>query len=219
MSEWAGDRHSREVISKEQILYHVSAINGILSQYSKDSDLQDDLKNTEVQNAIKHWTGEKRLPAEEAMRFEDNYRIMAVMRKVQRLQQACKLIGLGTPLDHITQKKDSLSPEIVSGLLSASEKMNKAKSPTSKASDSNAVTKSASAQVNSRPSKQQTSTKLGDNKVPTASSVQSIKSEGNLKSEPQASTANNVRSDTTSYAIVAFVAVAAILIYYLNNYI
>ena len=121
---WAtgADRESESTLTEEQINYYVTAINGILGQFSRDSDLQEDLEETEVKAAIKHWTGEKRLPAEEAMRFQDNYRIMGVMRKIQKLQQACKSLGIAVPLDHVVHKREIVSPEIIAPLIASAKR-------------------------------------------------------------------------------------------------
>lgn len=73
-------------------------VQGVLEALSKDALLQMDLKDPEVIAAIDHWTGKTRLSTEEASRFEENYRVMQVMGKLQRLQAECREAGIGVPI-------------------------------------------------------------------------------------------------------------------------
>ncbi|CAM9999745.1 unnamed protein product [Discosporangium mesarthrocarpum] len=61
--------------------------------------LQDDLQHPDVRKALAHWTGERRMPKEEAEQLmEGNFRIQSVFPKLNELQHACRLAGISVPL-------------------------------------------------------------------------------------------------------------------------
>lgn len=101
------------VLTEERMRQLIASVDGLLGALARDDDFHDDLATPSVQKAMKHWTGECRLPAEEAQRFEDDFRVMAVLRKIAKLQQACRALRIGVPMDHIAAKRTSLAPELV----------------------------------------------------------------------------------------------------------
>jgi hypothetical protein len=117
---WSTNRKSENEVKIEKIRSNVRAVNGILSQLARDSDLQEDLSDSEVKLAMKHWTGEKRLPPEEAQRFQENYRVLATLGKIRKLQEACRELGVPVPLDHVISRKTELDSYVL-GLLKIPE--------------------------------------------------------------------------------------------------
>lgn len=74
-------------------------VNLVLEKLSKDEDLHDDLKLPEVKRAIQHWTGQNRLPAEEAVKLTDHRRVVYVLQRLQMLQSVSKEALIGVPFD------------------------------------------------------------------------------------------------------------------------
>lgn len=101
------------VLSEERVRQLVASVDGLLAALARDEDFHDDLATPSVQKAMKHWTGECRLSPEEAQGFEDDFRVMAVLRKIAKLQQACRALRMGIPMDHVTCRRSSLAPELV----------------------------------------------------------------------------------------------------------
>eukprot|EP00429_Kryptoperidinium_foliaceum_P096473 CAMPEP_0176251472 /NCGR_PEP_ID=MMETSP0121_2-20121125/35016_1 /TAXON_ID=160619 /ORGANISM="Kryptoperidinium foliaceum, Strain CCMP 1326" /LENGTH=200 /DNA_ID=CAMNT_0017591215 /DNA_START=18 /DNA_END=620 /DNA_ORIENTATION=+ len=56
--------------------------------------------------AVRHWSGEKRLPAEECEEWGQNPRLMMVLRELRQLQHACQLAGIKVPLNSVLAKSD-----------------------------------------------------------------------------------------------------------------
>ena len=79
---WSSDRNEMKIKNKEKIINQIININNILRQLAIDSNLTEDLLNETVLIAIKHWTNEKRLNIEEAKKLEDNYYVLAVLKKL-----------------------------------------------------------------------------------------------------------------------------------------
>lgn len=104
--------------SMERVKEMLKTVNGTLAHLAADNNLHDDLRDPQVQVAMKHWTGEKRLPpnSEEVLRFQDNYRVMSVLGKIQSLQAACKALGMAVPLDHVVQRKSELDMNLLRSL-------------------------------------------------------------------------------------------------------
>jgi hypothetical protein len=101
------------VLTEERVRQLVASVDGLLAALARDEDFHDDLATPSVQKAMKHWTGEHRLSAEEAQGFEDDFQVMAVLRKIAKLQQACRALRMGIPMDHVTYRRTSLAPELV----------------------------------------------------------------------------------------------------------
>jgi hypothetical protein len=77
----------------------LAVVEAGLARLHADRLFQDDLRDGEVAAALEHWSGTRRLPQHEAeRRFNDNYRVRAVLDKLRSLQAACAALGLGTPL-------------------------------------------------------------------------------------------------------------------------
>jgi hypothetical protein len=77
----------------------LAAVEAGLARLREDRLLQDDFRDGEVAAALEHWSGARRLPQHEAeRRFNENYRVLAVLDKLRSLQAACAAVGLGTPL-------------------------------------------------------------------------------------------------------------------------
>lgn len=79
---WSENRRKEISRSSNEILEKIDIVNAVLRQLAIDSDLTDDLNDSIVQIAIKHWTNEKRLSINEAKKLEDNYRVIAVLKKL-----------------------------------------------------------------------------------------------------------------------------------------
>lgn len=113
MSSWSDNRSREERPSIEKLRSELAAVNGILLLLSRDDDLHEDLSDSEVRAAMLHWTGEKRLSPDEALRFQDNYRVMSVLKKIQTLQAACRALGIPIPMDHLVQRRPELSKDLL----------------------------------------------------------------------------------------------------------
>lgn len=113
MSSWS-DRERDSKPSDEEIKKRVRDVNGVLNHLANDENLHEDMRDPAVMVALKHWTGEKRLPpdSEELNHFQDNYRIMATLGKIQHMQAVCRALGIGIPLDHIVHRKTELDASI-----------------------------------------------------------------------------------------------------------
>lgn len=57
---------------------------------------------------MKHWTGENRLPPEQAEKLMGDFRVLAVLHKIKALQTACQRAGLPVPLDKVLRRETSL---------------------------------------------------------------------------------------------------------------
>jgi len=57
---------------------------------------------------MKHWTGENRLPPEQAEKLMGDYRVLVVLHKIKALQTACQRAGLPVPLDKVLWRETSL---------------------------------------------------------------------------------------------------------------
>ncbi|CAM9808545.1 unnamed protein product, partial [Phaeothamnion confervicola] len=77
-------------------------VNKLLLALKRDAPFQDYLKDPAVMRALRHWTGEERLPPEEAQSLtEDNYRVEAVFSRISALQAACHDAGISVPLNAV----------------------------------------------------------------------------------------------------------------------
>ena len=114
MSSWS-DREKEKGPSTEKIKKGISEVNGVLNHLANDRNLHDDLQDPTVKVALMHWTGEKRLDpnSEVVLGFQDNYRIMSTLGKIQRLQAACRSLGIGVPFDHVVQRKPELDKKFL----------------------------------------------------------------------------------------------------------
>ena len=110
---WSQNRHkSKDDLDAERrrMLNGIEGVNGCLKMLAKDKDFQEDLKNTTVRKALKHWTGEARLPPDEAQEiFSDNYRIHSVLEKLRKVQFYSNQIGIPVPLDHLLAGESQLN--------------------------------------------------------------------------------------------------------------
>mmetsp|Transcript_8250 Transcript_8250/g.22690 ORF Transcript_8250/g.22690 Transcript_8250/m.22690 type:complete len:209 (+) Transcript_8250:74-700(+) len=62
----------------------------------------------EARKALRHWSGEKRLPPEECEEWEHNPRIMSVLRELRQLQHACQQASMKVPLQAVLARQDEL---------------------------------------------------------------------------------------------------------------
>ncbi len=77
--------------------------------FSKDEDLQDDLKLSNVRMALDHWSGIKRMPPEiYSKRLETDRRVNAVYPKLKLLQSVCMQANMKVPLDHMLDGRSEL---------------------------------------------------------------------------------------------------------------
>jgi hypothetical protein len=88
---WSDERAKEDKRSAKEIIEKITVVNAVLRKLAMDSDLTEDLNDTTVQIAIKHWTNEKRLNVEDAKLLEDNYRVLAVLKKLVRIISAPSL--------------------------------------------------------------------------------------------------------------------------------
>ena len=58
--------------------------------------------------AMKHWTAERRLPAEEAEKLMQDYNVMAALMKIKALQTACQRAGIPVPLHEVLRRQTSV---------------------------------------------------------------------------------------------------------------
>lgn len=79
---WSSHRTKENQRNATEIIEKIEVVNAVLRQLAVDSDLTDDLTDPVVQIAIKHWTNEKRLNGQEIKILEDNYRVLAVLKKL-----------------------------------------------------------------------------------------------------------------------------------------
>lgn len=113
MDNWSENREKVSGVPKAVKLQKIGQINAVLRMLANDEDLQDDLKQKDVITAIKHWTNQKRLSHEEALKLQDNRRVLYVLQKFQVLQQVCKEGGIAVPLDHLMTGQKELSNEFI----------------------------------------------------------------------------------------------------------
>eukprot|EP01035_Chromulina_nebulosa_P018447 gene18447-24154_t len=107
---WSENRSSNKNIEPpKKRLEKLSIVNGVLKKLSEDDDLHDDLKFKNVQVAINHWTGVKRLNAQDVTKLFENRRVVYVYQRVQMIQHACLTAGIPVPFDHFVNKKDHLN--------------------------------------------------------------------------------------------------------------
>jgi hypothetical protein len=111
---WGTNRKSDPTKSKEQILHDLRQVNAVLQQLAFDSGLTDDLKDHHVGRAMKHWTNEHRLPHEEALQFQDNYRVVSVLQKINLLQNCCRQAGITVPLELFIARRPEMGVEFLS---------------------------------------------------------------------------------------------------------
>lgn len=94
---WSEGRNAVNILEndskKKKVIEGVRGVNELLAKFSRDEDLKSDLKLAEVNDAILHWTNVKRKSPEEAARFEDNYRVISVLQKIQQLQSVCQQLN------------------------------------------------------------------------------------------------------------------------------
>jgi len=84
---------------EDTINHWMERVSGVLEAMSKDKNLQEDLRDSEVMAAMSHWTGECRLPADvAARRFNDNGRVKEVMSKLHLLTSASQEANMGVPI-------------------------------------------------------------------------------------------------------------------------
>lgn len=110
---WSEGREKDINATPKKNIKNLKAINDVLKKLSEDSDLKEDLGRSDVKEALLHWTNVKRLSPEESQKFEDNYRISAVLQKLQTFQHVCNLCGITVPFDHFLESKSELSNELV----------------------------------------------------------------------------------------------------------
>jgi hypothetical protein len=83
---WSDEREKQSLRTSKEIIEKITIVNAVLRKLAMDSDLTEDLSDSTVQIAIKHWTNEKRLNVEDAKLLEDNYRVLAVLKKLVSCQ-------------------------------------------------------------------------------------------------------------------------------------
>ena len=110
---WSENRAKESGPSIESLKDKVKSINAVLTKLSKDEDLHDDLKMPDVQKALQHWTGQKRLPPEEAEYLRDHRRSIYVLQRLQMLQMVCQEAGVKVPLDLMLEGKPRLPDSMI----------------------------------------------------------------------------------------------------------
>ncbi len=118
MSWSEGREKHRDPPSPAILKEKLRQVDAVLQMFSKDEDLQDDLKMGEVKRALKHWTGESRLPPEEALMLQDHRRVVYVLQRLQILQQVCREAGIKVPLDLMLKGCQGLPEAFVANILS-----------------------------------------------------------------------------------------------------
>jgi hypothetical protein len=117
MSWSEGRDKSSQQPSPEVLKGKLRQVDAVLEMFARDDDLQDDLKMREVKRAIKHWTGEVRLPTEEALALQDHRRVVYVLQRLQILQQVCREAGIKVPLDLMINGSRKLPDSFVATIL------------------------------------------------------------------------------------------------------
>ena len=86
-----------------------SAAVKVLESLSQDELFQNDLKDSVVQQTLRHWTerdASKRLHPEEARnRFNDNYKVKNVFRRIKQLEVVCKEVPMKISLKAVLAAK------------------------------------------------------------------------------------------------------------------
>mmetsp|Transcript_62092 Transcript_62092/g.134776 ORF Transcript_62092/g.134776 Transcript_62092/m.134776 type:complete len:262 (-) Transcript_62092:20-805(-) len=77
----------------------------VLKLLKADESLHDLLERPEVLRAVKHWTGEERLPLEQCDDWEADSNVMSVLNKFKRLQFVCRRAGSGVPLQAVLERR------------------------------------------------------------------------------------------------------------------
>lgn len=114
---WSDDRSKGEKkLSLETRRNHLRQVNLVLEKLSKDEDLHDDLKLSEVKQAIKHWTGQNRLPPEEAVKLTDHRRVVYVLQRLQMLQSVCKEALISVPFEQFISGASQIPDALATSL-------------------------------------------------------------------------------------------------------
>eukprot|EP00930_Biecheleria_cincta_P000303 TRINITY_DN10065_c0_g1_i1.p1 TRINITY_DN10065_c0_g1~~TRINITY_DN10065_c0_g1_i1.p1 ORF type:complete len:197 (+),score=32.22 TRINITY_DN10065_c0_g1_i1:35-625(+) len=81
----------------------------VLVALQRHDSFQNALQDPAVVKAVKHWTGEQRLPPEECEDWRSNPAIMMVLSEFRRLEHHCRAAGLKVPLATVLSGSDELS--------------------------------------------------------------------------------------------------------------
>ena len=89
----------------ETYYYYPPSIRVILLGLEQDAFFQTDLDASIVKTAIQHWTNEKRLSNEQALKLNDQYQVKQVLMKLRHLQAECKRLDMKMPPEALQSVK------------------------------------------------------------------------------------------------------------------
>ena len=97
-------------MAQEKYSNFPEVVKKALQNLENDEFFQTDLKTPLIQEAIEHWLGINRLPAEIAEeKFNDDYRVRQAFMKIKTLQDLCVQEKVTFPIDFILKKSKKAS--------------------------------------------------------------------------------------------------------------
>lgn len=145
---WSSNREKEAGVPLSVRRERLRQIDLVLQKLAADEDLHDDLLLPEVEKAINHWTGAKRLPPEEAVALQDHRRVVYVLQQIQLLQAQCKQAQIPVPFELFLNRCPGVPDELARRLFGAdiipseaeiatiAEKTSKSEKTSTKAADS-----------------------------------------------------------------------------------
>jgi hypothetical protein len=117
---WSDDRTKASGVPLSVRKENLRHVNLVLQKLAGDEDLHDDLKTSEVQRAIQHWTGSKRLPPEDAVKLQHHRRVVYVLQRMQMFQMIFKQAGIThVPLNLLLEGKSAVPTDVALQLFGA----------------------------------------------------------------------------------------------------
>lgn len=116
-SSWSSGRESKRELSEDEKRKQReawTAVEAVLTQLAADEEFQRDMNRPSFDKALRHWTNETRLPSQEARALfdEDSYEfkhhIKPGLAKLNRLQAACRVAGIGVPIDALRKRRTTV---------------------------------------------------------------------------------------------------------------
>ncbi len=110
---WSDNRTKNSGIPLAVRKENLRQVNMVLQKLAPDDDLHDDLLMPEVKRALNHWTGVSRLPPDEAVKLQDNRRVIYVLQRLQLFQSVCKQSGIHqVPIELFLNRKKYLPNDL-----------------------------------------------------------------------------------------------------------
>lgn len=117
---WSDNRDRDSGVPLSVRKENLRQVNLMLQKLANDEDLHDDLLQADVKRAMQHWTGIKRLPPDEAVKLQENRRVVYVLQRLQIFQSVFKQAGIPqVPLELFIQRATQVPDDLVKKLFGA----------------------------------------------------------------------------------------------------